>query len=112
MELGGVGAEQLTGAATPLPPGGTSKGFSRAVEAWGFGSWDAMVESTCLGSCLKRSMSDMFSAPLAPAMQPPLLAVLTGDVSVMPTPLLLLAAFGVTVDELSSCLSSAFCAMP
>jgi hypothetical protein len=36
-------------------------------------------------------------------------AVFIGDVSVIPLPLLL---FGATVEELSSCFSSAFCAIP
>jgi hypothetical protein len=72
-----------------------------------------MLESTCLGSCLNRSMSDKASAPPRRASVVPTVAaaVLIGDVSVIPLPLLLLL-FGATVEELSSCFSSAFCAIP
>jgi hypothetical protein len=71
-----------------------------------------MLESTCLGSCLNRSMSDKASAPPRRASVVPTAAaaVFIGDVSVIPLPPLLL--FGATVEELSSCFSSAFCAIP
>ncbi len=71
-----------------------------------------MLESTCLGSCLNRSMSDKASAPPRRASVVPTAAaaVFIGDVSVIP--LLLLLLFGATVEELSSCFSSAFCAIP
>jgi hypothetical protein len=71
-----------------------------------------MLESTCLGSCLNRSMSDKASAPprRASAVPTAAAAVFIGDVSVIPPLLLLL--FGATVEELSSCFSSAFCAIP
>jgi hypothetical protein len=72
-----------------------------------------MLESTCLGSCLNRSMSDKASAPprRASAVPTAAAAFFIGDVSVIPL-LLQLLLFGATVEELSSCFSSAFCAIP
>ncbi len=56
-------------------------------------------------------MSDKASAPPRRASVVPTAAaaVFIGDVSVIP---LLLLLFGATVEELSSCFSSAFCAIP
>ncbi len=58
-------------------------------------------------------MSDKASAPPRRASVVPTAAaaVFIGDVSVIP-PLQLLLLFGATVEELRSCFSSAFCAIP
>lgn len=118
-----VAAATLVGGAKGDPPllaAAAKAEQSRDGEACGLGSWDAMLDNTSLGNCLKRSMSEIGSPAVRVSATPPPLAlphrVLTGDVSVVVMPatllLMLLLLFVATVEELSSCLSNAFCAMP